>query len=174
MITHRQDLQIDWFEKVSHLLQKLIVLRYLPVNLVQDIIVQEMTNQMIPSRKTMNKKIHQTYLDTVEKVKLYLQTQRFVCLVLDEWTHFQNSYIGIVAVTMEKSALLTIQIPASLSRSALVLKSVLNEKIEEFKINDKIVYSVTDCAAVMQKHFNMSTFHGPLTPVICSIQQSRI
>jgi hypothetical protein len=74
----------EWFTKVNKLLQKLIILTYLPVNLVNDPIIQETTDHKIPSTPTINNKIHKTYEKCSESVKQYLQNQQFLCLVLDE------------------------------------------------------------------------------------------
>jgi hypothetical protein len=120
----------------------------------------------------MNKNIHRTYLDTVRIIKLHLQAQPHICLVLDKGTHFQNNFIGIVAITMEKCPLLTIQIPESLSRSAIDLKYVLSEKIEEFEIEGKIVCGVTHSAAVMQKTLQLSDISW--SPCSCHLLNSAV
>jgi hypothetical protein len=131
MAIHQKDTRTEWFQKVSDLFQKLIILRYLPANFVEYPIVQELTKNTISSTKTKNKntsKIYGYYWNrqiSSPSTRIYLPSFGWMISFSKALYRNHSSYNG-------KMSFINNQVPESLSRSALDLKSMLAEKIGEF------------------------------------------
>ena len=83
-----------------------------------------------------------------------------VALILDEWTTNNISFIGISAFLTgdnikNDSITLALSVPDNLERTANTISRELSSQMLHSYLKDKIIGTVTDCAAVMKKSMDI-------------------
>ena len=90
-----------------------------------------------------------------------IDSAQYVSLVLDEWSSNNSSFIGLTAYltginVKHDSIVLALTIPSELDRTASTLSNELLAQFNKYNFGNKIIGSVTDCAAVMKKTMQIS------------------
>lgn len=144
--------------QIDRQILKLVVKNYHPFSLVEQPELKELFDLIIPgyklpTRKTVsNSLLPKAYQECYEKVMIGINSAWAICLTTDSWTSINNvSFIAITAHYLDsngdlKSYLLDC-FPFNERHTATNLCSNLKQKIEEWKIQNKVIAIVSDNAA---------------------------
>lgn len=105
--------------------------------------------------------IKQDFTKMLFGIQKEIDKSLYVSLILDEWKFHGDSFIGITAFLtgMEvefNSIVLSLSIPTAFDRTSETISSEIKNQLNKFQFNNKIITSVTDCAAVMRKAVNVT------------------
>ena len=89
-------------------------------------------------------------------IQIEIDKASYAALVLDEWSSNNNSFIGVTTYLSGSevqfdSIVLALSIPNEFDRTASTISKELLNQLGKFNFRNKIIGSVTDCAAVMKK-----------------------
>ena len=131
-----------------------------PFSLIEDETFRNLFNVNLPSLKKFHKHMNEDFELLIKEIQLNIDKSCQICLTLDEWSYFNNSFLGITAFLSGKdvvydSIVLALSIPNEYDRTANTISQELTDQISKFKIKEKLIGAITDCASVMKKSINL-------------------
>ena len=128
-------------------------------NIVENESFKELFNFDLISVETLNAMMKQDFSRLLSGIQKEIDKSLFVSLILDEWKFHKNSFIGITVfwrIDIEiNSIVLTLSILSAFDRTETISKQI-SSQLKKFLFKNKIISSVTDCAAVMRKAIEIS------------------
>ena len=147
-----------------------------PFPIIEEESFRDLFAYKLRSIELLQKNMKSDYIRLVKEIQKQIQKSTSVCLILDEWSHFNNSYLGITAFltgNMEyDSIVLALSVPDEYDRTVSTISHELSNQINNYLLDDKIVGATTDCAVVMKKSINILKI--PWSPCVAHIIHNAI
>lgn len=129
-----------------------LFLRYRPLSEAEDeLFLAAIGDIPLPGRKALRSQLDRYYEEMTVRLTDKLSSGPGFSLVLDEWTHYGIKFLGLVAITIDSIYLLSLTNPFDLNRTAAVIKSEFENRLNELNVRDQVIIGVSDCAASMRK-----------------------
>ena len=148
-----------------------------PFSIVENETFRDLYNIKLISVDYLNKLMKQDFQNLLKGIQIEIDKSFYVSLILDEWSSNNNSYLGIAIFLTgsqieNDSIILALSIPNEYDRTAATISKELSTQISNYNFGDKIIGSVTDCAAVMKKAMEITNIKW--SPCLCHILHNAI
>ena len=131
-----------------------------PFSLIEDETFRNLFDTKLFSQEKLRAYMENDFANLTNEIQLNIDKASTAILVLDEWTHFNNSFLGITAYFTGKdvkydSIVLALSVPSAFDRTSNTIAQELTNQLANYNIMSKVKGAITDCASVMRKTFNI-------------------
>ena len=150
---------------------RFILLNGLPFRLIEDENFKSLSSSL-KNRKALSLYCQSVSMKIMESIKKELGFYEYICISIDEWKDMSlRPYLGVTAqaVSKEKTSFFTLGMKPIIGEtiSGKLIHEVLNEVLEQYSVNEKIIGCVSDSGSNMI--LGIESFPFQRIPCVCHL-----